>query len=193
MTDKKKKIDSEENREYDDIMIEPDEEAPTGFSGKGEKKLREELKECHNEKQEYLEGWQRAKADLVNFKRTSEEDRKRFARLATEDLIRELLPAMDSFDMAFRDRVAWEKADENWRKGIEYIYAQLLSTLEAHGVKQVNPIGEPFDPNQHDSIGTETVADKKEDGTVVAVIQKGYILNDELIRPPKVHVGEYRA
>ncbi|MCI0619858.1 nucleotide exchange factor GrpE [Candidatus Wolfebacteria bacterium] len=182
--------DNDETR-YDDVVVEGEDTTVSGLKGKGEKKLREELKQAQKDRQEYLAGWQRAKADLINFKREAEEEKKRFARFATEDFIQELLPAMDSFDMAFRDTVAWEKGDPNWRKGVEYIYAQLLSTLEAHGVKQLNPLSEPFDPNIHDSIGSTAVADKNKDGVVVEVVQKGYELGGKIIRAPKVHVGEF--
>jgi molecular chaperone GrpE len=177
--------------QYDDVTMEGEETPMSGFKGKDEKKLREELKQCQKDKQEYLAGWQRAKADLINFKREAEEEKKRFARFATEDFIQELLPAVDSFDMAFRDTATWEKADPNWRKGVEYIYAQLLSTLEAHGVKQLNPLGEPFDPTTQDSIGSTAVTDKSKDGTVVEVVQKGYELGGKIIRASKVHVGEF--
>lgn len=176
----------------DDVeLVEEFDSAASGLQSKTHHVLRGELKKCQKERQEYLEGWQRAKADLINFKREADVERKRFARFATEGFIQELLPAMDSFDMAFRDTAAWEKADPNWRKGVEYIYAQLLSTLEAHGVRQLNPLGEPFDPNTHDSIGSVSITDKSKNGMVVDVVQKGYELNGKMIRPAKIKVGEY--
>ena len=75
------------------------------------KKIKEELKKCQAEKQEYLDGWQRVKADFVNLKKRSEKDRTAFAKYANENFILELLPALDSFDQAFGNKEAWEKAD----------------------------------------------------------------------------------
>lgn len=148
-------------------------------------KLRKKLKKCVEEKQEYLDGWQRSKADFVNFKKRSEEDKKDFAKYALEDFVMEIIPALDSFDMAFKDEDAWNASPENWRKGIEYIHQQLLGALESRGIKQINPIGEDFDTNKHNSVGE---ADGEE-GKIVAVTLKGYSLNDKIIRPPSVKVG----
>src|SRR5207244_2477593 len=85
------------------------------------KKLRERLKKAEAEKQEYLTGWQRAKADLVNARKRDEEDLKEFVRFANERLIEGLIPVLESFDMAMGNKEAWEKADKNWRVGVEYI------------------------------------------------------------------------
>lgn len=174
-----------------DIMYDED-LSESSLKPKDDKKLREELKKTQTEAKEYLAGWQRAKADLVNYKREMEERRGEFAMFAVLDFVHELLPALDSFDMAFRNKDTWEKADETWRKGIEYIYAQLLSALEARGVRQINPLHEIFNPREHDSLGTTTVTKKEDDQKITEVIQKGYRLHDKLIRPAKVHIGEFQ-
>lgn len=150
------------------------------------KKVKNQLKECKQEKQEYLDGWQRSKADFVNFKKRSEEEKKDFVKYATENIISDIIPTLDSFDMAFKDTEAWEKVSENWRKGIEYIYNQLINTLENHGVKQINPIGENFDPTIHDSI--ESIESDEEEGKILEVSRKGYSLNGKIIRVPQVKI-----
>jgi molecular chaperone GrpE len=157
-----------------------------------EAKLKKELKKCQEEKQEYLDGWQRIKADFVNLKKRSEQDKKDFAKYANENFILELLPALDSFDQAFKNKEAWERADANWRTGIEFIYSQLTSVLENHGVKEVSPMGEIFDPQLHHSVEMVEVEDEKNDGKIVEVIQKGYSLGDKTIRHPSVKVGELK-
>lgn len=183
------------SHDNDDITFEEEQEdeGRARLKGKSEKKLREELKKTQQERHEYLEGWQRAKADLVNFKREVETERSRATTYAIQDLLHDLLPVMDSFEMAFKDKERWERADEGWRKGVEYIYAQLLSILENREVKQINPLGESFDPTQHDSIEVVAVDEKEDDGTVVDVIQRGYMLGERLIRAPKVRVGAYKS
>jgi molecular chaperone GrpE len=180
------------NSDEDDISFVEEQEIGSSLKSKSEKKLRDELAQCQNEKQEYLEGWQRAKADLINFRRDSDEARKKMAQLATEDLIAQLLPVLDSFDMAFRNKTAWEEAPLSWRTGIEYIYSQLLSVLQSHGLVQLNPIGETFDPRLHDSLETVPVQTDADAGKVLDVIQKGYMLYDRMIRAARVRVGEFK-
>jgi len=178
-------------RDNDDIdIVSEDETSTSGFKGKSEKKLREELKICQKEKQEYLEGWQRAKADLINFKREAETSRTSFARFATEDLIAELLPVLDSFRMAFSHKPP-DGDGSDWLKGMEHVYKQLLAVLEGRGVRQIDPTGNPFNPQEHDSVATVPVTEKSEDGTVVETVQLGYALNDKIIRAAKVKVGEF--
>ena len=99
--------------------------------------------------------------------------------------------------MAFSNKEAWEAAPANWRKGIEYIYAQLLSAVERHGIKQINPLGMPFDPREHDSIGTvglpaasDTAQAGGKEDTVAEVVQKGYSLHGKVLRPAKVKVNK---
>jgi molecular chaperone GrpE len=153
----------------------------------------EKLKKAEAERGEYLAGWQRAKADLINLRKRDEEDRKNAVKFANEDLLSDVLPALDSFDMAFSNKAAWEKVDKNWRIGVEYIYSQLLSALDKYNLKQVNPTGQMFDPNLHIPLETVPVTDQASDGKITEVIQKGYELNGKMIRAPKVKVGEYTA
>ncbi len=155
------------------------------------KKLKEALTACKKERQEYLSGWQRAQADYANLKKDEERDRTRFVKFATETFLKELLPALDSFHTAFGNKEAWEKVDLNWRMGVQHIYAQLRSVLERHGLSFIEPkIGEPFDPKQHQSVGTAGVEKREQEHTVAAVLQKGYALHGKIVEPAKVQVGE---
>lgn len=155
------------------------------------KKLREKLKKCVAEKQEYLDGWQRTKADFVNARKNDEEQKGHLIKFAKEGLINDMLSVVDNFEMAFANKDAWEKVDKNWRLGIEHIHTQFLKVLEEHGLVQFDPKEEQFDPSRHDSIESVVTKDKSKDNTVVEVLQKGYILNDKVIRPAKVKVGKY--
>ncbi len=173
----------------DDIVLEDiqDEENPAAAL----KKLREKLKVCVAEKQQYLEGWQRTKADYVNGKRQEKEEREKLLKYAEENLLQDIIPVLDNFDMAMGNKTAWETAPKNWRVGIEHIYSQFVKTLEEHNLKQKNPMGEKFDARFHDSIESVPTENSEDDHKVVEVLQKGYELNGKLIRPAKVKIGEF--
>jgi molecular chaperone GrpE len=191
---KQKQGNSAENDAPTDVVFEAEDgEGNTADPAAKIKQLREKLKKSEAERMEYLSGWQRAKADLINARKRDEEDKKEFAKYANEDLIGEILTVLDSFDMAFANQEAWEKVDKNWRMGVEYIYSQLLSALERFNLKSIDPAGQKFDPNHHVSIENVPVTDKAQDGMIIRVVQKGYKLNGKVIRAPKVEVGEFKA
>jgi molecular chaperone GrpE len=162
-------------------------------AGEAMKKLREKIKKIEAEKMEYLTGWQRAKADLVNARKRDEEDKREAIKYANENLIEELLPTLESFDMAMGNKEAWEKADKNWRIGVEYIYSQLRKALENNGLVEINPLNEKFDHAKHEAVSYEPVKEEKLDHVIIGVIQKGYSLNGKVMKVPKVKVGEYKA
>ncbi len=158
------------------------------------KKLRERLRKAEAEKQEYLTGWQRAKADMVNARKRDEEERRDFMKFANERLIEDLMPTLDSFDMAMGNKEAWEKADKNWRIGVEYIYSQLKKALSDNGLEEIVPtVGEKFDHAKHEATAYEPVKDQAMDHVIIGVIQKGYMLNGKVMKVPKVKVGEFKA
>jgi len=150
------------------------------------KKLREKLKTCEKEKKEYLDGWQRMRADFANIKRDEEARRGEMIKFASEGLVDDLLPVLDSFSMAFGNKEAWEKVDANWRKGVEYIYAQMYSVLESRGLTEIGKVGELVDPRTHVAVEEVPTILEKDINTVSEVIQKGYRLHNKVIRPAKV-------
>jgi molecular chaperone GrpE len=183
----KKKINKNKESE-EDVVFDDIDESSAGTV----KKLRDKLKKCVEEKQEYLDGWQRSKADFVNARKKEEELRAGLVSFAKEGLILDILTSVDNFDMAFANKDVWEAVDKNWRVGIEHIHSQLLKTLEEHGLRQFDPLGEPFDPIRHDSVETIVVDTEDDDHKVVEVMQKGYILGEKILRPAKVKVGEFK-
>ncbi|MDE2038086.1 MAG: nucleotide exchange factor GrpE [Patescibacteria group bacterium] len=156
------------------------------------KKLRDRLKKAVAEKQEYLTGWQRAKADLVNARKRDEADRLEFTRYANERLIDGLIPVLDSFSMAMGNKEAWEKADKNWRTGVEYIFGQLKKALNDAGLEEIDPSGMKFDAARDEAAEYVPVDTADKDHAIISVIQKGYSLNGKPMRPPKVRVGEFK-
>jgi molecular chaperone GrpE len=177
-------------QENDDIKIEQDENLDDSVVSEESlheavKNLKEKLKKALEEKQDYLNKWQRDKADFINARKRDEEAQKDFARFSNESLISELIPVLDSFNMAMGNKEAWERVDKNWRVGVEYIYSQLKTILEGFGLKEINPIGQKFDP-----VRDEAIEDHKESDTITTVVQKGYELNGKILKPPKVRIGE---
>ncbi|MFA6404508.1 MAG: nucleotide exchange factor GrpE [Candidatus Paceibacterota bacterium] len=157
------------------------------------KKLREKLKICEKEKLEYLTGWQRAKADLINARKRDDDDRKEFIRFANEGLLNDILPVLESWDSAMNHKESWEKGDPSWRQGMESIINQLKGVLSNNGLAEINPLGEKFDHSKHESVSHKIVDDAKLDQMILDVVQKGYSLGDKILKPAKVVVAEYRA
>ncbi len=155
------------------------------------KKLRERIKTLESEKQEYLDLSQRTRADYANFKKEVESNRVSDRKFATKRFIEELLPVLDSYDMAQSNKEAWEKVDQNWRIGIEYIFAQLRTVLEGEGVTQFGKIGDTFDPHLHESMEQVAVESEADNDKIVNVLQNGYKMNDIVLRPARVHTGHY--
>ncbi len=156
------------------------------------KKLREKLKIVDKEKQEYLTGWQLAKADFINARKRDEADRAAFVKFANEQLFFDLIPVLEHWDMALSHRESWEKADKNWRVGVESIFAQLKKALADNGLVEMNPVGEKFDHAKHEAISYEPVPDEGKDHVILEVVQKGYILNEKILKAAKVKVGEWK-
>jgi molecular chaperone GrpE len=172
-----------------------DSEAVDDESGAPEalvKKLKEKIKILEKEKQEYMDGWQRERADFVNYKKRSDQEKIDVIKYSNENLVSELIPVLESFEMAFANKEAWEKIDKNWRVGVEYIHTQLLKVLGDYGFKEMNPVGEKFDPKLHVAEEVVTTDDEKKDGIISVVKKKGYMLNDRVVIAPKVVVFELK-
>lgn len=167
----------EENN--DDIVIEDDPDLAA--SGGVEKKLRERLKESEAKAKEYLDSWQRAQANFANLRRRDEESKLEFIKFANLSLLGELIPVLDSFNIALAQG----------HKDLEPLYNQLFSVLKSSGLEVINPIGEMFSPHEHEALAMVETDKEREDHHVLEVLQCGYKLNNRVIRPAKVKVGEF--
>lgn len=177
----------------DVLIVETDTEAAEGSLKGAVKKLRDELKACEKERQEYLAGWQRAKADFINARNEEERARKEFASYATESVMRGLLPVLDNFERALKDTAARDAASEAWRSGIELIHEQMKELLKRYGVSAFAPSeGERFDPARHETVGTVPARTEEEDGLVREVAEKGYIMKSKVIRPARVRIAVFQ-
>lgn len=195
-----------ENNEDEEIVFEPgaissdkdDEEEfeieDDGATDKDKiKKLRDQLKDSQKKSAENMDGWQRALADYANLKKDSAEQVKELKGYVLESFIEELFPVLDSFDMAMKNKETWESVNENWRKGIEYIYIQLTSILSNNQVEVVGNVGEKWSPDLHVAIEEVETDDEKKDGTISEVVQKGYKGTKGVIRPAKVKIYKHKA
>ena len=183
--------------ESEDPDFEPEDElGETGAVKAKMQKLREELKEAKAKRDEYLDGWQRAKADMVNAKKEVAETLSRAGSRGKEILVEELIPALDGFDMAMQGE-AWNNVDKAWRSGVESIKGQIEGVLKAHGVELFGKEGEQFDPALHEPIQevdlpavptAEAQAGGGVSHTIAKVLRRGYRTNDRILRPAQVAI-----
>ncbi len=160
----------------EEINFEPDEElGEVAAAGAKLKKLKEELALVKTERQEYLDGWQRCKADTVNSRKETLAQAERLGVRAKENLIEDIIPVLDGFDMAAGSS-AWENLDAGWRNGIEQIRNQLLEVLSRHGVERFGKIGDPLDHALHEAV-EERDDVPGESGTVAKILRYGYKMN----------------
>jgi molecular chaperone GrpE len=190
-----------EAKEFNDLeFVESTEDGEALPEKDVSKKIREELKVCRKEKEEYLTGWQRAKADYINLQKELEIARINGSIFAKEKMAEKLLPALDSFEVAFANKEHWEKIDKDWQDGITSIYQQFISGLASSGIEKIDEAEVPFDPNIHQSISVVPTEDEAKDHTVEKILHTGYKMGDpsnssgqdRVIRPAKVTIYEYK-
>jgi len=166
-----------EKRLAEKVALEPEDETPCGPSN---------LNEAQQQIDELNERVVRLTADYDNFRKRAQRDKIETRQFANQGILEKLLPVLDNFEMAI---IAVKDADPSVRDGVQMIYDQLLSVLRAEGVEPVDAVGKQFDPNQHEAISQEE-SDEVEEGEVISQIQRGFILNDRLVRPARVVVAK---
>jgi molecular chaperone GrpE len=152
-----------------------------------ETSLETQLSEAKAKAAEYLDGWQRARADFINYKKRSEQERADAYQTAATETLRKLLPVIDDFDRALSN-VPSEKADDDVIKGFNLIHRKMVTLLESSGIKVINPVGEVFNPAYHEAIGQDESSDLPS-GHITVVLQKGYLHGDKVLRPALVRVA----
>lgn len=124
----------------------------------------------------------RLQAEFENYKKRAARENEMLREAASADMMLKMLPIVDEFEIALRHM---EKADEGVRHGMELICSKLKDMMKKEGVEEMNALGESFDPYKHDALRQG----EGEDGKVVEVIQKGYVLRGKVLRHAKVAVG----
>ncbi|MBW2991370.1 nucleotide exchange factor GrpE [Candidatus Woesearchaeota archaeon] len=155
-----------------------------------EKSIEIEDKEKHKKEdkeakiKELTETLQRVQAEFENYKKRCEKDMSNFAKCANQELMKKLLAFIDDFELALKNC----RAKDDFYKGIELIYSHLIEALHSQGLKHIECVDKKFDPYYHEALLTEE--SDKEENTVLEEMQKGYVLNDKVIRHSKVKVAK---
>jgi molecular chaperone GrpE len=149
--------------------------------------LLQELEEWRAKSEEYLDGWQRARAEFANYKKRVERDRAQAYQIAAANIFKNYLDVLDDLERALRERPEGDEA-AIWASGIQLIYRKLLSILEAEGVTVMEAENQYFDPNIHEAISSEDNADY-ESGQIIEVLKQGYVVGDKVLRPALVRVA----
>jgi len=150
--------------------------------------LKKKLEECQKLKDEYLAGWQRERANFLNYKKEEMERIEEILKYAGEGLILKILPILDNFDLIEKKLPENLKNDKSV-KGILQIKTQMQDFLKSQGVEVIESLGKKFDPNFQEVI-EEIKTKDKESGMVVEEVQKGYLIQRKILRPAKVRVSK---
>jgi molecular chaperone GrpE len=150
--------------------------------------LKKKLEEKEKEAKEYYDRLLRAAADLENFKKRAAKDKEEWTKFANEDLIKSILPVIDNLERAVNHA---EKVVDTgvMIEGVRLTLKQILQTLNRFGLAPFESVGKPFDPSMHEAM-LVVESDQHEPNHVVEEFQKGYLLNDRLLRPATVSVSK---
>ncbi|MDP6250582.1 MAG: nucleotide exchange factor GrpE [Verrucomicrobiota bacterium] len=170
--------------EPDEPVTEEEEELPPPTPGE-----LKELRQQAAKAEEYYDRLQRQVAEADNLRKRLAKEKQDAIRYANESLIEELLPTMDSFEMAISAvRNSDDNSIDSLKTGIEMVYTQLKRTLQEIGVTEIDATGQAFDPSQHEAMSRKKT-DEAEEGTVLEQTRKGYRLRDRLLRAASVVVA----
>ena len=181
-----------EHEELNEALEAAKEEAQSAEGEAGENGEVSEVEALKAQVQEFQEQMLRSQAEMQNVRRRAEIDVERAHKFALEKFVKELLPVADSLEKAVESTEGHEESGElvaSIREGVEMTLNLFMSSLKKFNVEQLNPVGEPFDPQQHEAMSMVPAPDA-EPNSVVAVVQKGYLLNGRVVRPAMVMVAK---
>jgi molecular chaperone GrpE len=162
-------------------------EAPVSVGLEEYENLKKELEETRSKANEYLDGWQRARAEFANYKKRVDRDQAQTYQVAAGNVVRRFLEVLDDLERALKNRPE-EGEGAVWSEGIELIYRKLLNMLESEGVKPMEIENDFFDPNLHEAVASEENSEF-ESGQIIDVIRQGYVLGERVLRPAMVRVA----
>jgi molecular chaperone GrpE len=149
--------------------------------------LRHELEGASAKADEYLEGWQRARAEFSNYKKRVEREQSQTFQIAAGKIFKRYLEVIDDLDRALKNSPK-EGDGAVWADGIELVYRKMISIMENEGVSIMETDGKEFDPNLHEAVSSEE-SDEHESGEIIETLQKGYLIGDRVLRPAMVRVA----
>lgn len=189
MTEERNKLESDSEQENGNSEVNQEAfESNVEASLEALEALKNELAECHSKADEYLDGWQRARAEFANYKKRVERDQALVYQNASGNIIKRYLDVLDDLERALKNRPEDDEG-ASWAAGIELIYRKLSMILESEGVKVMDADGKIFDPNLHEAISHEP-AENHESGQIIEVVKQGYLLGDRVLRPALVRVAQ---
>jgi molecular chaperone GrpE len=151
-------------------------------------RLKAELEAAQTQAAEYLDGWQRTQAEFSNYKKRQEVDRAQLTALSNAELVRRLLPVVDDFERAIGS-LPLNLSKLTWCEGVSLIKLKMDAVLESEGVTPIATDGQSFDPRYHEAVTYEEVEGYTE-GQIIGEVQRGYLLNDRVLRPALVRVAK---
>ena len=146
------------------------------------------VQQVTSERDDFKDRLLRKQAEFENFKKRTDRERAEFVKYASAELMREVLNVVDSLEAALNDAGSGDGDDQKVRQGFDLIYKQLVDSLQRFGLETIEAKGHPFDPNVHEAVSTE-VSTEAPEGTVVAELRRGYLLQGKLLRPAMVTVA----
>ena len=152
-------------------------------------KMLDVIKQKELENKELTETLQRLQAEFENFCKRVEKENGEFKKFAKAEIVKKMLPVLDSFELALKNNSKCSKDSDKIVKGMEMIYAQLFQVLEDEGLRKIETTGKKFDPYYHEVLMVENDSSKDED-IVVEELQKGYMINDKVLRYSKVKINK---
>lgn len=183
-------IDSSHNTSEDEKNVESDNSNEEKNNDEGEiEELKNRLKQKEEEANEYLEMAQRLKAEFENYRRRTEKEKADLIEYGKEQVILDILPVIDNFERALETQYDDNGENASFKEGINLIYRQFKGILEKMGVKEIESLGQMFDPYKHHAVMQEEAEGKKEN-EIIEVFQKGYMFNNKVIRPSMVKVAK---
>lgn len=148
-----------------------------------------EIARLQGQAAEYLDGWQRARAEFANYKKRIEREQEEARARVVADLLQDFTAILDDLERALKDRPGDGDAGA-WASGIDMIQRKLMAVLEAEGVKAIVPApGEPFDPNVHEAVSHEA-SEFQSEGQIIDIVHQGYRIGERVIRPALVRVAK---
>jgi len=174
-----------------EVSEEPLEQVPSDEIEAIEKnfeELQSEIGALRAQTDEYLDGWQRSRAEFANYKKRVKREKEEMRAQVTGEILTHYLGVIDDLERALKDRPV-ESESNAWAEGIELIFTKLKAILESEGVEPIVAEGKIFDPNFHEAVTYEENDDHR-DGEVIEVIQTGYKLGDRVLRPAMVRVAK---
>lgn len=190
MSEENKQVVDEQEEKVENEELNNNDEGQQEAEEMQEEELTEEQKiieQLEKEKEELNNRLLRVHADYDNFRRRTREEKERDAKYRSQNLVEEILPVLDNFERALNVETTNDES-KSILQGMDMIYRQLLEALKKEGVSVIEAVGKPFDPNYHQAV-MQVEEDGYESNTVVEELQKGYMLNDRVIRPSMVKVN----